>query len=175
MTPAGFPHSDIPGSTRICRYPRLFAAYHVLHRLLVPRHPPCALSSLTGHPSVLVALTRFSYSVVKDQATTFRSGARVAQCAGCERHLCRIASRIYRRRGAGIFEAAHPLLAARAGGDSGSRTRNLRLAKPALCQLSYIPGREDVSTIRGRGSERWRGGGPEWTRTTHLALIRRAL
>jgi hypothetical protein len=72
MTPAGFPHSDIPGSTRICRYPRLFAAYHVLHRLLVPRHPPCALSSLTGHPSVLVALTRFSYSVVKDQAATTR-------------------------------------------------------------------------------------------------------
>ena len=76
MTPAGFPHSDIPGSTRICRYPRLFAAYHVLHRLLVPRHPPCALSSLTGHPSVLVALTRFSCSVVKDQAAT-----RVAELA----------------------------------------------------------------------------------------------
>src|SRR4030095_5555322 len=26
------------------------------------------------------------------------------------------------------------------GGDSGARTRNLRLAKPALSQLSYIPG-----------------------------------
>ena len=25
------------------------------------------------------------------------------------------------------------------GGDSGDRTRNLRLAKPALSQLSYIP------------------------------------
>lgn len=25
----------------------LFAAFHVLHRLLAPRHPPCALSSLT--------------------------------------------------------------------------------------------------------------------------------
>jgi hypothetical protein len=25
------------------------------------------------------------------------------------------------------------------GGDSGARTRNLRLAKPALSQLSYIP------------------------------------
>src|SRR2546422_2185931 len=48
MTPAGFPHSDIPGSKPVCGSPRLFAAYHVLRRLLVPRHPPCALSSLTG-------------------------------------------------------------------------------------------------------------------------------
>ena len=31
----------------ICSSPKLFAAYHVFHRLLVPRHPPCALSSLT--------------------------------------------------------------------------------------------------------------------------------
>ena len=28
-------------------YPRLFADFHALHRLLMPRHPPCALSSLT--------------------------------------------------------------------------------------------------------------------------------
>src|SRR5687768_7076676 len=27
--------------------PELFADFHVLHRLLTPRHPPCALSSLT--------------------------------------------------------------------------------------------------------------------------------
>ena len=43
----GFPHSDIPGSKPVCGFPRLFAAYHVLHRLLAPRHPPYALSSLT--------------------------------------------------------------------------------------------------------------------------------
>ncbi len=43
----GFPHSEIPGSKPACGSPRLIAACHVLHRLLVPRHPPCALSSLT--------------------------------------------------------------------------------------------------------------------------------
>ena len=43
----GFPHSDIPGSMDICSSPRLFAACHVLLRLLMPRHSPCALSSLT--------------------------------------------------------------------------------------------------------------------------------
>ena len=40
---AGFPHSDISGSLDICSSPKLFAACHVFHRLLVPRHPPCAL------------------------------------------------------------------------------------------------------------------------------------
>ena len=44
---SGFPHSDISGSMDICSSPKLFAAYHVLHRLSVPRHPPCALSCLT--------------------------------------------------------------------------------------------------------------------------------
>ena len=44
---AGFPHSDISGSTVICTSPKLFAACHVLHRLLMPRHSPCALYSLT--------------------------------------------------------------------------------------------------------------------------------
>ena len=45
--PAGFPHSDIHGSKDICSSPWLFAAYHVFLRLLVPRHPPCALIGLT--------------------------------------------------------------------------------------------------------------------------------
>ena len=40
---ARFPHSDICGSLLICSSPQLFAAYHVFLRLLVPRHPPCAL------------------------------------------------------------------------------------------------------------------------------------
>ena len=47
VLPAGFPHSDIHGSMDICSSPWLFAAYHVFHRLLVPRHPPCALNHLT--------------------------------------------------------------------------------------------------------------------------------
>ena len=44
---AGFPHSEIPGSKDICSSPGLIAAYHVFHRLPVPRHPPCALLCLT--------------------------------------------------------------------------------------------------------------------------------
>ena len=51
MLPEGFsgrfPHSEISGSMDICSSPKLFAAYHVFHRLLVPRHPPYALSIMT--------------------------------------------------------------------------------------------------------------------------------
>ena len=43
-----FPHSEISGSMGICPSPKLFAAYHVFHRLLVPRHPPYALISITN-------------------------------------------------------------------------------------------------------------------------------
>jgi hypothetical protein len=46
----GLPHSDIRGSTIARISPRLFAACHVLHRLLAPRHPPNALVSLTIQP-----------------------------------------------------------------------------------------------------------------------------
>src|ERR1700721_2728318 len=45
--PRGFPHSEISGSKPACGSPKLIAACHVFLRRLLPRHPPCALSSLT--------------------------------------------------------------------------------------------------------------------------------
>ena len=42
----GFPHSEILGSKPVRGSPRLIAAYHVLHRLSAPRHPPNALMTL---------------------------------------------------------------------------------------------------------------------------------
>ena len=42
------PHSEISGSMLICSSPKLIAACRVLHRLLMPRHSPCALISLTS-------------------------------------------------------------------------------------------------------------------------------
>ena len=44
----GLSHSEIRGSKVICTSPRLIAAYHVLHRLHEPRHPPCALIHFLG-------------------------------------------------------------------------------------------------------------------------------
>jgi hypothetical protein len=45
ITLVGLPHSDIHGSKPVGGSPWLFAASYVLLRLLVPRHPPCALNS----------------------------------------------------------------------------------------------------------------------------------
>ena len=51
----GLLHSDICGSMFACNSPQLFAAYHVLRRLLMPRHSPCALISLTILNYALIA------------------------------------------------------------------------------------------------------------------------
>jgi hypothetical protein len=43
----GFPIRKSPGQSLLGGSPELIAACHVLHRLLTPGHPPCALIHLT--------------------------------------------------------------------------------------------------------------------------------
>src|SRR5271167_5170168 len=43
----GFPIRESTGQRLFSASPWLIAAVHALHRLLVPRHPPCALTILT--------------------------------------------------------------------------------------------------------------------------------
>ena len=83
ITPAGFPHSGIPGSLPACGSPRLIAACHALRRFPAPRHPPFALSSLTtfvaARRRISPGYTRVTpYSVVKDPASRTRSNLLVA-------------------------------------------------------------------------------------------------
>ena len=47
ITSSGFPHSEISGSKLAYSSPKHIGVRPVVHRLLVPRHPPCALSNLT--------------------------------------------------------------------------------------------------------------------------------
>ena len=54
LQPGGLPHSDTPGSSPVCGSPGIFAAYRVLPRLPKPRHPPCALTSLSLSESFLI-------------------------------------------------------------------------------------------------------------------------
>ncbi len=66
------------------------------------------------------------------------------------------------------------------GGDERVRTANLRLAKPALSQLSYVPAhhfglRIHASPHAAIVNPKPRNGGPNWTRTNGLVLIRDAL
>ena len=79
---AGFPHSDICGSLCICHSPQLFAAYHVFHRLLVPRHPPCALIAslklFSDH-----CFVRISFWFEIDSSYGFSSGCYLSITLGC--------------------------------------------------------------------------------------------
>ena len=60
LLPAGLSHSDICGSSLVCKSPQLFAAYHVLLRLQEPRHPPYALIYfLTCYRSLLQSVTLY--------------------------------------------------------------------------------------------------------------------
>src|SRR5580704_5419563 len=60
-----------------CGSPGLIAACHVLHRLLLPRHPPCALSSLTTkftqHTDSLTAPATTTDVVIPNEARTLLS------------------------------------------------------------------------------------------------------
>jgi hypothetical protein len=47
ITNSGFPHSEISGSKLTYSSPKHIGVSAVLLRLLVPRHPPCALNNLT--------------------------------------------------------------------------------------------------------------------------------
>ena len=71
----GLPHSDTHGSKLLCSSPWLFAALHVLLRLCMPRHPPCALNHFNykactnrqdpkrSQPAAQTAVIRFNCGV----------------------------------------------------------------------------------------------------------------
>lgn len=58
--------------------PRLIAASYVLHRLLVPRHPPCALNNLTHHNTPHLPPTR----------KPMTAGTSAMRPTRCSRPLC---------------------------------------------------------------------------------------
>ena len=62
----GSPIQKSPDQSLFSSSPKLIAAYHVFHRLLAPRHPPFALSSLaTNYIFYLKYAERFSESKSK--------------------------------------------------------------------------------------------------------------
>ena len=56
----GFPIRRSPDRSSFTSSPGLIAGYNVLHRLLVPRHPPTALSSLLLTTKMLASTVKFS-------------------------------------------------------------------------------------------------------------------
>ena len=86
----GFPHSEILGSKLVRSSPRLIAAYHVLHRLSAPRHPPNALKALDrSHDRCPQAVQPARHMIRKtifacriDPSKTSAAGGRISNAAG---------------------------------------------------------------------------------------------
>ncbi len=189
-------HSEISGSLPVSGSPELFAAVHVLRRLSSPRHPPCALSSLTlplrhalnwcpkferrtrsstthsGTAKMLhwsssirslalgLAIGSFDLPGFCRPALTLRHDLPADLLVEDQPKLaldalfnfqrtraavtvdCRVARRplVANRRAVRPENLDRPPRARlRAGGADRVRTDDLRLAKPALSQLSYSP------------------------------------
>ena len=152
---SGFPHSEISGSTDICSSPKLIAACHVLRRLLMPRHSPCALYSLTlrdilvlflelcrqstGYFRKIVIVTHIFSDVPQLKFTTFLQLPLKPSVALLSSHF----NTLFSFQGAisSFFEA---------------RSQN---------PVSWV--------LRSNG--KIGTGGPEWARTTDLTIISRTL
>ena len=145
---AGFPHSEICGSKAICASPQLIAACHVLHRLLMPRHSPCALVHLTvlleSYEFFLFTLLYGKTSISHCSVFKVQNG-RLASLVMQMHHLVGLGglepptSRLSGVRSNLLSYRPVQKPSSRYGGDEEDRTPDLLRAKQALSQLSYTP------------------------------------
>ena len=160
MTPVGLPHSEIPGSKRACRSPRLIAACCVLHRLSLPRHPPSTLSNLTikcldlmrsavpcSRKTCRAIIFIYNpYSIVNERWIAkigVEGNPLFALTADARGHSCFPAGNLHNPMGReAISPQPYPRQAHRGapGGADRDRTDDPLLAKQVLSQLSYSPG-----------------------------------
>ena len=151
MTPAGLLHSDTHGSMPTYGSPWLFAVSRVLRRLLVPRHSPCALSSLTF--CEFSSCFRPSLSARDSFRFTFLASFLV-QFSRCNHGpKTNLSAFTAYHRFALILFVLIPLVG---------------LSQTTLCLGGLTPLRVDFVCLNPFG-------GLKWTRTTDLTLIRRAL
>jgi hypothetical protein len=140
MTGGGLPHSEIAGSKVVSTYPTLIAGCHVLHRLLVPRHPSCALSNLTKNlidsGECIRCFNKISQNLITEH---WFSGQRQRSCLAGPKPR--------QRATAVIADRTLPICQRTTGDRPGAitcgakrdRTANLLVANQALSQLSYSP------------------------------------
>ncbi len=132
----GFPIRKSPGQSLLGGSPELIAAFHVLHRLLTPGHPPCALVRLTTTQRMKEFRTAHSESIVKEQ------GRSCAPKPSKRKSL-------FRPHLPGPPSRA-PHGACEDGGGERDRTDDLLVANQALSQLSYTPKRSPATGKRRR-------------------------
>ncbi len=120
----GCPIRKSPGQSLLGGSPELIAACHVLHRLLTPGHPPCALIRLTTTQRMKELRTPSRNRLSKNQSAAMRTP--VSILADHSVFDCRCTRRPATTRRTG-------------GGGERDRTDDLLVANQALSQLSYTP------------------------------------
>ena len=189
----GFPHSEISGSTDICSSPKLIAACHVLRRLLMPRHSPCALYSLTlrdilvlllelcrqstGYFRKIVIVTHIFSDVPQLKFTTFQLPLKpsVALLSSHFNTLFSFQGAICSFRANRCFASQNCNLSSEYSSSSTERRIICRAAR-AIESFSRFEARSQnpVSWVL-RSNGKIGTGGPEWARTTDLTIISRTL
>ena len=171
LMPVGFPIRISPDQSLVADSPKLFAGSNVLHRLQLPRHPPCALIRLTIYRNNrplysckyslgatcdharstshrILRLTR-RMCVYHTHTTTDYRSITLPQSLLSHFHLVKEHSRCVTQTEttpSGPFglhsRRHHPV-----GGAERDRTADLLRARQALSQLSYSPVQTPDSVI----------------------------
>ena len=134
-------HSEIHGLTPACGSPWLIATCYVLHRLLAPRHPPQALSSLITKEMVL-------------------KNHHSANCIFLPYNICYLCVDFKERPKLRPPAACAPfglvrksLLQTKMVGVTGVEPVTLRLSSACSNQLSYTPARPSARLVELRRVE----------------------
>ena len=138
LPPPGFPIRASPDRSLFSGSPKLIAAIHALLRLLTPRHPPHALSSLT----TISAYSQIGWVAAKVQIEKIQPKPLTKRLTSLVKDVF---TEIFSfQRSSWSFEqnatdsSQNPTALYACGADR-DRTDDLRNANPALSQLSYSP------------------------------------
>ena len=146
---AGFPHSEIRGSQAAFASPRLIVDRYVLRRLLVPRHSPYALLSLTMFDRIIHRLNHLVLVWVFPSTIKY--------CSFTLKYFYHFTFTC------ALFSFQGTM-------------RTFLFARVILRSFSFSRSPRYASACaRAKNGNEPKFGGLKWTRTTDLTLIRRAL
>jgi hypothetical protein len=134
---SGLPHSEISGSSLTYSSPKHIGVGPVLHRLLAPRHPPCALSSLSYFP--LSRFLGFTYFFGECNLTTKTLCQFFISISNFQGAYCISLAEVTHHRHMKSVTFSQTLDQGTYGGVKRDRTADLLRARQALSQLSYNP------------------------------------
>ena len=130
--------------------PGLFAAFHALHRLPTPRHPPCALLEL-DHADRRLRLAEPVRQSLRDLGKTFRPPVTRSPGATATRRVTKDATRtLFIELSKSLDPRGSSVLVTRNRRPAGAAFVSDRVARGFACRSARLPaGRKDTGPSRG--------------------------